>query len=341
MAALPRGMEHFSREELYTSLPTRIQYLKTYLDFGEDDVLALVQGQPYFKMLMPGIVDMVYRKLLQCDLTARVFRNRDSRSEVDPEVWPEQNSTAIQNRKIFLRWYFTKLTSEPTSMEYWEYLDKVGYMHTGRGRRNPLHVDYVFLGACLGNIQDSITEAILSQPKLDCQKKIAIVRAVGKVIWIQNDLLARWHCSDGEEYRTDRFESAQEGMEAHDTFDVTTKPSLPGLSSASSDERSIRSASSGKTSLGRIIEETEQPQSGRNILRNSSVCPFSGLILDEQRAESPRPLRRDIVDLRGRPQAIRQSSGGPRLKIVDGKTVCKEKLVSSPFGGRTDSGRAL
>ncbi|KAF2769226.1 hypothetical protein EJ03DRAFT_293189 [Teratosphaeria nubilosa] len=341
MAALPRGMEHISREELYTSLPTRIHYLKTYLDFGEEDVLALVQGQPYFKMIMPGVVEMVYRKLLQCDLTARVFRSRDSRSEVDPEVWPEQNSTAIQNRKIFLRWYFTKLTSDPSSMEYWEYLDKVGYMHTGRGRRNPLHVDYVFMGACLGNIQDSITEAILSQPKLNLQKKIAIVRAVGKVIWIQNDLLARWHCSDGEEYRTDRSEPAPESMEAHDTFNVTRKPSLPALSSASSDERSIRSSGSGKTSLGRSIEEIEQPLSARSILRNSSVCPFSGLVLDEQRADSPRPPRRELVNLRVRPQAIRQRSGGPKLNIVDGKTVCKEKLGSSPFGISTDIGKAL
>ncbi|TIA31348.1 carbon-nitrogen hydrolase, partial [Aureobasidium pullulans] len=35
-----------------------------------------------------------------------------------------------------------------------EYLDKVGLMHIGKGRQNPLHVDYVFLGACLGFIQD-------------------------------------------------------------------------------------------------------------------------------------------------------------------------------------------
>ena len=73
-------------------------------------------------------------------------------------------------------------------------------MHVGRGRQNPLHVDYVFLGACLGFIQDSLFEAILSHPRLEMHRKIAIVKALGKVIWIQNDLIERWHNTDGSEY---------------------------------------------------------------------------------------------------------------------------------------------
>lgn len=55
-------------------------------------------------------------------------------------------------------------------------------------RRHPLHVDYVFLGACLGYIQDAMFEAILSHPRLNLERKIAIVKAVGKVIWIQVSL---------------------------------------------------------------------------------------------------------------------------------------------------------
>lgn len=69
---------------------------------------------------------MVYRKLLQHDITARVFSNRDSRNDMDPEVWAKEDSSTIQNRKIFLRWYLTKLSGDPTEPGYWEYLDKVG-----------------------------------------------------------------------------------------------------------------------------------------------------------------------------------------------------------------------
>ena len=73
-------------------------------------------------------------------------------------------------------------------------------MHVGLGRAHPLHVEYIHLGACLSFIQDILTEAILSHPRLHLQRKVAIVKAVGKVIWIQNDLMAKWHVRDGAEF---------------------------------------------------------------------------------------------------------------------------------------------
>lgn len=73
-------------------------------------------------------------------------------------------------------------------------------MHTGRGREHPLHVEYVHIGACLAFIQDTLTEALLSHPRLRMDKKIALVRAIGKVIWVQNDLFAKWYVRDGDEF---------------------------------------------------------------------------------------------------------------------------------------------
>lgn len=79
----------------------------------------------------------------------------------------------------------------------------VGYcsmMHVGRGRTHPLHVEYVHISVTLSFIQDILTEAILSHPKLRLDRKIGLVKAVGKVIWIQNDLFAKWYVRDGEEF---------------------------------------------------------------------------------------------------------------------------------------------
>lgn len=70
-------------------------------------------------------------------------------------------------------------------------------MYVGLGRVHPLHVH---LGVCLAFIQDIMTEAILSHPLLSLQRKIALVKALGKVIWIQNDLMAKWHVRDGDEF---------------------------------------------------------------------------------------------------------------------------------------------
>lgn len=107
-----------------TSKPDKT--LGSILMRNTDDVEALVDGQKYIKMVIPAIVNMVYKKLLQHDITARVFSNRDSRVEEDPAVWMTEDSSTIQNRKMFLRWYLIKLNSDPTKFEYWEYLDKVG-----------------------------------------------------------------------------------------------------------------------------------------------------------------------------------------------------------------------
>jgi hypothetical protein len=85
-------------------------------------------------------------------------------------------------------------------MEFWEYLDKVGMMHVGQGRTHPLHVEYVHIGVTLSFVQDVLTEAILSHPRLKMERKIALVKALSKVIWIQNDLFAKWYVRDGEEF---------------------------------------------------------------------------------------------------------------------------------------------
>jgi hypothetical protein len=79
-------------------------------------------------------------------------------------------------------------------------------MHVGLGRAHPLHVEYIHLGVCLSFIQDILTEAILSHPRLHLQRKIEIVKALGKVIWIQNDLFAKWHVKDGDEFKSDDTE---------------------------------------------------------------------------------------------------------------------------------------
>jgi hypothetical protein len=85
-------------------------------------------------------------------------------------------------------------------MDFWAYLDKVGMMHVGQGRAHPLHVEYVHIGATLSFVQDVLTEAILSHPRLKMERKIALVKALSKVIWIQNDLFAKWYVRDGEEF---------------------------------------------------------------------------------------------------------------------------------------------
>ncbi|KAK8197670.1 Protoglobin-domain-containing protein [Phyllosticta capitalensis] len=199
-SSIHRPQQHVDRKELYTNLEARIQYLHSFLDFSSSDFEALVAGAKYIKALIPAVVNIVYKKLLQYDVTARSFTTRSTSYEGPLDQFPSEDSPQILHRKYFLRGYLHKLCSDPTKMEFWEYLDKVGMMHVGRGREHPLHVEYVHIGACLGFVQDILNEAILSHPRLPLDRKIAVVKALGKVIWIQNDLFARWYVRDTDEY---------------------------------------------------------------------------------------------------------------------------------------------
>lgn len=185
-APMPKHMEHIDRKELYTSLEARVSYLHSFLDFTSDDVNTLITGSKYIKSLIPAIVNIVYKKLLKYDITARAFTTRSTSYEGPVDEYPEEHSPQIQYRKMFLRGYLQKLCSDPSKFEFWEYLDKVGMMHVGQGRKHPLHVEYVHIGVCMGFIQDILFEAILSHPRLKLDMKIAMIKALTKVLWIQN-----------------------------------------------------------------------------------------------------------------------------------------------------------
>ena len=91
------------------------------------DIEALRSGSKYIQALIPAVVNIVYRKLLQYDITARAFQTRSTAFEGPMDADPDEMSPQILHRKLFLRAYLKKLCSDPTQMEFWEYLDKVGY----------------------------------------------------------------------------------------------------------------------------------------------------------------------------------------------------------------------
>ncbi|KAF2086143.1 hypothetical protein K490DRAFT_44915 [Saccharata proteae CBS 121410] len=244
---MARMMQHIDRKDLYVNLEARIRYLHTFLDFSSNDIEALISGAKYIRALIPAVVNIVYKKLLQYDITARAFQTRSTSYEGPMEPMLSEDSPIIMHRKMFLRGYLNKLCSDPSQLSFWEYLDKVGMMHVGRGRQHPLHIEYVHIGVCLGFFQDVLNEALLSHPRLHLNKKIALVKALGKVIWIQNDLFAKWYVRDGDEF-ADEIEEVKVEREGY----------LHG-------KRMIDKEGSGSES---DIED---------ISGVPSVCPFSGM----------------------------------------------------------------
>jgi len=201
-------MQHITEESL-TSLPLRISYASAFLGLASEDGEALQAAAPFIAPLIPTVLDAVYTKLLSFDITAKAFvpKNTDYDGETVKsveELTLEHPQIAL--RKDFLKNYLVKLVTTgdlgPES-KFWDYLDKVAIMHTGkpgfkhREKRPDLRIEYIHMGLLLGYVVDIVVGAVMTLDQVDNVMKSRIIRALNKVIWIQNDLFAK-HYIPGE-----------------------------------------------------------------------------------------------------------------------------------------------
>ena len=151
-------------------------------------------------------------------------------------------------------------------------------MHSGQERLHSLNIEFIHINACIGFIQDIFIEALMSHPQLSLRRKIALVRAVNKIIMIQNDLFARHRIRDGEEYADEmsEYSFSREGW-------VNGKKIL-GSSDASSvddDSASIVSTTTPSTHSAAPSAQTDHTtntnQSAYSVDPQGSICPFAAL----------------------------------------------------------------
>ncbi|KAI4210406.1 MAG: hypothetical protein LQ351_006773 [Letrouitia transgressa] len=204
-----------------TQLPTRLSYTTSFLVFTPEDGAFIQASAPLIAPLIPTVLDIVYTKLLSYDITAAPFVPRQAPSSPSTSAhYRAPTSPAdldlahphIQHRKGFLRAYLLKIARNddwtPTS-PLWAYMDAIAVAHTGAAgaaafkKRRPggLRVEYMQLGLLLGYVADVVAGAVLGmeeQPGLDLVTKTGMVRAWGKLLWLQNDLFARRYVVDQE-----------------------------------------------------------------------------------------------------------------------------------------------
>ncbi|KAL0564456.1 hypothetical protein V5O48_017590 [Marasmius crinis-equi] len=191
-------------------LPSRIAYLTDYLNFGTDDAEAISEVAPMVHEVIPEMVDGMYAKLFEFDVTKRIFlqRNQGFAGELPKRLEDlTLDSPQIVFRKVFMKsWARRVLTADYTSDTTWAYMDKVGIMHTGASPFKhqkalgiaPLNVPYRDCALMLGHVLEVLQTAVFSIPesKIPLQNKIRAVNAINKVIWIQNDLFSRHYIKE-------------------------------------------------------------------------------------------------------------------------------------------------
>jgi hypothetical protein len=192
-------MQQINENRLESDLGYRFGYLADFMGFGPDDIAAIHAAAPALAPLVPALVDAVYEKLHTYDATWRHFVPRQHGYEGPvPHSLEEVALThpLIQFRKQHLARYLGTLVSKPYDGKMVAYLDMVGKMHTPKAGSKEIDVPLVQMNALLGFVADALTGTILGLA-LEREREVRTLRAFGKLLWLQNDLINRHYQEAG------------------------------------------------------------------------------------------------------------------------------------------------
>ena len=186
-------MQTINEARLESDLAYRFSYLTEFMGFGPEDINAIHGAAPVLAPLVPALVDAVYEKLHTYDATWRHFLPRQCGYEGPvpqdmAELTPDH--PLIAYRKQHLARYLAALVTKPYDGKMVAYLDMVGKMHTPKAGAKEIDVPLVQMNALLGFVADALAATILGLG-LEREKEVRTLRAFGKLLWLQNDLINR------------------------------------------------------------------------------------------------------------------------------------------------------
>lgn len=186
-------MKTIDEAKLESDVGYRFQYLTEFMGFDEADIAAIHGAAPAVAPLVPALVDAVYDKLANYSATWRHFLPKQSGYDgaVPPtleELRPDHPQIAF--RKQHLARYLAALVTRPYDGKMVEYLDMVGRIHTDKAGSKEIAVPLVQMNALMGFVADAFVATILGLG-LPRDTEVATLRAFNKLLWLQNDLIAR------------------------------------------------------------------------------------------------------------------------------------------------------
>ena len=190
-------MTHVDEPRLESDLGYRFEYTAGFIGFGSDDIAAIHGAAEHLAPLVPGLVDAVYNKLYSYDATWRHFVPRQSGYEgavplTMEELTPDHPQIAF--RKQHLSRYLANLVTMPYDGKMLEYLDMVGKIHTPKAGSQDLNVPLVQMNSLMGFVADAFAATILGLG-LPRDAEVRTLRAFGKLLWLQNDLITRHYAA--------------------------------------------------------------------------------------------------------------------------------------------------
>lgn len=193
-------MKAIDEAKLESDIGYRYAYVAEFMGFGESDVEILHAAAEHLGPLVPSLVDAVYEKLFSYDATKRHFLPKQDGYD-GPLAGDLESLTldadVIKFRKQHLGRYLETLVTKPYDGKMVQYLDAVGRIHTPKLGSSAINVPLVQMNALMGFVADALIATVfgLELPQ-DVEQRA--IRAVNKLLWIQNDLITR-HYADAAE----------------------------------------------------------------------------------------------------------------------------------------------
>jgi hypothetical protein len=191
-------MQRIDEDRLESDVAYRVGYVSDFMGFGPGDIAAIHGAANQLAPFVPHLVDAVYDKLFSYDATKRHFVPRQhGYSGQAPQNLETLNldHEMIQFRKAHLARYLVALVTRPYDGKLVSYLDMVGKIHTSKAGSQEIEVPLVQMNALMGFVADALTATVLGLG-LDRDSEVRTVRAFGKLLWLQNDLITRHYQAD-------------------------------------------------------------------------------------------------------------------------------------------------
>lgn len=186
-------MRQIDEPRLETDLGYRFAYVTEFMGLDGQDIAAIHASAKHLAPVVPALVDAVYNKLAEYDATWRHFVPRQAGYEgnvPDSIETLSMDHEQIKFRKEHLQRYLVRLVTGEYDSAMVGYLDLVGQMHTpGKGSKQ-INVPLVQMNALLGFVADALTATLFSLG-LPREEETRMIRAFGKLLWVQNDLINR------------------------------------------------------------------------------------------------------------------------------------------------------
>ncbi|KAI9469033.1 MAG: Protoglobin-domain-containing protein [Benjaminiella poitrasii] len=211
-------MQHIDEKKLYSDDKYRFEYVAAYMGFGEEDVKAIQGVAEKMRPIIPALVDAVYVKQFEFDITKRYFlpKNEGFSGEIAnslDELTLEHPQ--IQFRKNFLGKYLLRILKGPYDDRFLKYLDWVAKIHTDTPeKKSKINVDYIHVNALMGYVESAVIGVVLNL-NLPREEEAVVLSAFNKLMWIQNDYYAKYYMNPYfNDLMKKKFEEAEKSEKA-------------------------------------------------------------------------------------------------------------------------------